>query len=806
MSNRYLCIHGHFYQPPRENPWLEEIDYQESARPYHDWNERVSAECYRSNGLSRILDPNGWVVKLSNNYSRINFNFGPTLLSWMREHDAEAYAAVLEGDRISQGLYGGHGSAIAQAYNHMIMPLANRRDKITQVKWGLRDFEKHFGREAEAMWLPETAVDIETLEIMADHGLKYVILAPRQAQAVRPLQGDHLWESVRGERVDTRMPYVIKLPNGGSIAAFFYNGELSRAVAFEGLLNNGDTFANRLCSGFDHTPQAQLTHIATDGESYGHHHTRGDMALAYALDQVEKRSLAKLTNYGEFLERFPPTHEAMIYEDSSWSCIHGIERWRKDCGCNSGGQASWNQKWREPVRDAFDYLRDATVPCFEEVMEAYTDRCWDMRDDYINVIHNRSEENRAAFLSKWTGKEVSAADEVRIFQMLELQRNLLLMYTSCAWFFDEVSGVETVQSLAYAARALELAQDICPEEVEEDFLHILQRAPSNIPEFINGRIVFDRFVLPSRIDFLKVAAHFAAQALFQGRQSKSLFACFDAEWIDMHRLYSGRAQLIVAHVRIISRVTREEREIEFVAVHLGDHNINIGALPYGGDKSFKAMNTEFSDAFGNGDLSRSLRLLDKYFEGNIYYLSDLFHEQQKEVIDNVFSQTLEGLEDQFTDIYERHYAVMSYLSRIQMNLPQVFSHIAHFVQNKHIQKQLKSDNMNFEEIERYIEEAKNWNVELDRTHIERLYVKGLRRALRQCQESPSNIECLENFRKLVALHAMFPFELDLGEIQNAFAQWTYGKEKRKQSDPQWDELEHLIAAALRVRPQGTVYV
>ena len=802
MTNRYLCIHGHFYQPPRENPWLEEIDYQVSARPYHDWNERISAECYRANGLSRILDHEGWVVKLSNNYSRISFNFGPTLLSWMEKHDPQAYEAIIEGDKISQTLYGGHGSAIAQAYNHIIMPLANRRDKITQVKWGLRDFETRFGRAAEAMWLPETAVDLETLEIMVDHGLKYVVLAPRQAQAVRPLNGDHLWESVRGERVDTRMPYLIKLPNGKSISAFFYNGELSRAVAFEGLLNNGDNFATRLCSGFDHTAESQLMHIATDGESYGHHHLKGDMALAYTLDQIEKRSLANLTNYGQYLELFPPTHEAAIYEDSSWSCIHGIERWYRDCGCNSGGQPKWNQKWREPLRKAFDFLRDNTSACYEEALKSYTDNAWDMRDDYITIIQDRSAENRKAFLKKWINREILPADEIKIFRMLELQRNLLLMYTSCAWFFDEISGVETVQSLSYAGRVLELANSICEEGLEDQFLHMLQNAPSNIPDFSNGRIIFDRLVRPSQIDFLKVGVPLAAQALFQNRQFKTIFACFDIEWLDVQRVYSGRAQLIAGHVKIISRITREEYEVELVAVHLTDHNINIGVLPYGGQEYFDKMKSEFIDTFESGDLSKSLRLLDKYFEGNIYYLNDLFHEQQKEIIDNVFSQTLEGVEEQFTGIYERHYAVMSYLSRMRISLPQVFSHIAHFVQNMHIQKYLKDEEINFEEIERYLEEAKSWNVELDKAHIETLYIKALQRSFEDAEEHPADTQKLENFRKLVTLSDLFPFECDLGEIQKAFAARLFNKPKNTISNNQLDELEHIIASVLKIRTEG----
>lgn len=798
-ANRYLCIHGHFYQPPRENPWLETIDYQESARPYHDWNERISAECYRANGLSRILDSQGWVVRLSNNYSRINFNFGPTLLSWMQEHDPQAYASILEGDRLSIKRFGGHGSAIAQAYNHIIMPLANRRDKITQIKWGLYDFENRFGRSAESMWLPETAVDFETLEIMADHGMKYVILAPRQAQAVRPVDGDHLWQSVRGEQVDTRMAYKINLPNGNSISAFFYNGELSRAVAFEGLLNNGEVFATRLCNEFDPLPHAQLMHIATDGESYGHHHLRGDMALAYALEYIEKHALATLINYGQYLELFPPTHEALIYENSSWSCIHGIERWRHDCGCNSGGHPAWNQKWRAPLRAAMDNLRDELAPCFEKSMEQYTDDCWEMRDDYIRVISSRSLKIRQDFLRKWVkDKDVTEDIEISLLKLLEAQRNLLLMYTSCAWFFDEISGVESVQVMEYAAKAIELTKGMGNDEAEANFLHILQTAPSNIPEFVNGRLIFELMALPSRMDFLKIAAHLGAQALFHNKESETIFGCYDSSWLSAQKCYSGHAQLIIAHVKITSRVTREARDIEFVAVHLGDHNINIGAHPYSGKKSFDAMAGEFSETFGHGDMSKSLRLLDKYFEGNIYYLEDLCHEQQREIIDNVFSQTLQGLEEQFTSIYDRYYAGMSYLSKVRMNLPQVFLHIAHFVQNKHIQKQLNANEVNFEEIERYVFEAKSWNVELDPVRLGKSYIEALSRALKNCMKDNEDIECVRIFKKLVELQEKFPFTVDLGEIQNAYALWRY-QNKDLIRNAEWRDIDMHTAEALKIR-------
>ncbi|HTK84568.1 MAG TPA: DUF3536 domain-containing protein, partial [Patescibacteria group bacterium] len=441
MQNRHVCVHAHFYQPPRENPWLEAIEVQDSASPFHDWNARISAECYRPNGLSRVLDGEGWVARLSNNYARISFNFGPTVLHWLEHHDETAYKAILGGDRESRERFGGHGSAIAQVYNHIIMPLANRRDRETQVKWGLRDFERRFGRAAEAMWLPETAVDAETLEILADHGMKFVILAPRQAKAVRD-DGEQEWQDVTGEKIDPRRPYAVNLPGGKSIAAFFYDGPISKAVAFEGVLNNGGQFADRLMQGFSDDEGPQLVHIATDGESYGHHHRHGEMALAYALDDIERNGKAEIVNYALYLEKFPPQREAEIYDNSSWSCVHGVGRWKEDCGCNSGMKGGWKQEWRAPFREAMDLLRNNLAEPYERFMAGYTRDPWSMRDDYINVILDRSPDNIQAFLSRWL--KDAKKEPQPVLKALEMQRNLLLTYTSCAWFFDEISGIETV--------------------------------------------------------------------------------------------------------------------------------------------------------------------------------------------------------------------------------------------------------------------------------------------------------------------------------------------------------------------------
>jgi alpha-amylase/alpha-mannosidase (GH57 family) len=404
---RYICIHGHFYQPPRENPWLEAIEVQDSAHPYHDWNERITAECYAANATSRILDEHERIIRLVNNYAKMSFNIGPTLLAWMEKKAPDVYESILEADRESQAVFSGHGSALAQGYNHIILPLATTRDKYTQVIWGIRDFEYRFGRSPEGMWLPETAVDLETLDILAEGGMRFSILAPHQARQVRPL-GEKAWRDVSGAEVDPTMPYVQHLPSGRSIVLFFYDGPISRAVAFEKLLNDGEAFARRLVSGFsEKRTWPQLVHIATDGESYGHHHRFGDMALAYALEHIEKNNHARLTNYGEYLEKHPPSHEVGIFENTSWSCEHGIERWQGDCGCNSGKHPEWNQDWRRPLREATDFLCEHFSRKYEEKARALLVSPEEARNGYIEIILDRSAATIEACLSRHPVKKLN---------------------------------------------------------------------------------------------------------------------------------------------------------------------------------------------------------------------------------------------------------------------------------------------------------------------------------------------------------------------------------------------------------------
>lgn len=483
MANKFVCIHGHFYQPPRENPWRDEIEEQPSAAPYHDWNVRVTEECYQPNTHSMIVNQGGPSTQLVNNYEKISFNFGPTLLSWMKDSYPQVLQSIIEADQKSKLSFHGHGNAIAQAYHHLIMPLANYQDKLTEICWGIEDFNYYFNRKPEGLWLPETAVDLETLDVIQACGIKFTILSPRQAKRVRRI-GDEEWS----ETLETGRPYLQRLPSGNSIVLFFYDGAISQAVAFENLLTDGGNFAQRLIQSVSSTSCNILNHIATDGESYGHHHAFGDMSLAYALQCLEKSGEIHLTNYAHFIEIQPPEYEVEIHPNSSWSCCHGIERWQSNCGCHQ--RDDWQQTWRGPLRTALDWLRDTLIPQYIASTARYFRDPWQARNDYIKVIHHRNYFSQ--FIQEQVTKNITQAEKLQLLTWLELQRYALLMYTSCGWFFDEISGLETVQILRYASRVIELARQLTGNNYEPEFIRCLSMAPSNLEEYHDGGVVYQR--------------------------------------------------------------------------------------------------------------------------------------------------------------------------------------------------------------------------------------------------------------------------------------------------------------------------
>lgn len=763
--DRYLCIHCHFYQPPRENPWLEFVELQESAYPYHDWNERITAECYAPNSASRIMDGSGRIERIVNNYERISFNFGPTLLSWMEVNSPDVYEAILFADRESQRRFSGHGSAVAQAYNHMIMPLANRRDKETQVVWGIRDFERRFGRFPEGMWLPETAVDIESLEVLAEHGIKYTILAPNQAKQTRR-QGRQ-WRNVEGGRVDPKLPYYCNLPSGKRINLFFYDGPISRAVAFENLLSSGEMFANRLVSGFTERKYPQLMHIATDGETYGHHHAHGDMALAYALTYIESRGLAKITNYGEYLALHPPTHEAEIVEYTSWSCAHGVERWKSNCGCSSG-RVGWNQNWRQPLRNALDYLRDDITPQYEQKASELVREPWQARNDYIEVIDDRSPDSIDDFLQRHQTHELSEEEVVTLFSLLEMQRHAMLMYTSCGWFFDELSGLETVQVLQYAARAIQLAEQMFGDHREEKFTELLSYAPTNIAEYENGAEIYRRFAKSAMVDLRGVAAHYAISALFRGFEQHSAIYAYEVELRDSRTLQAGRMQFALGRAGVRSRITRNRAEVTFGVLHLGDNNLVAGVRDFLGETEYGRLLVDAEKAFANVDIPDSIRALDRHFGRTAYSLKSLFKDERRRVISTLLTSVVNEAEAMYRQIYDSHASLMRFLGELHMPYPRVLSVTSEFVVNTSLRRAFEDEPLDLNRISALLDTARRENISLDVAGLSYTLTGRINSLMQAFAAMPEDIDTLERMNSIFTLIQSLPFQLNLWKVQNLY--------------------------------------
>ncbi len=775
---RYICIHCHFYQPPRENPWLEAIEVQDSAYPFHDWNERITAECYAPNAAARILDGRGRIAEIANNYARISFNLGPTLLSWMEAHAPETYAAILAADRQSRELFSGHGSALAQPYNHMILPLADRRDVQTQVIWGIHDFRRRFGRDPEGMWLPETAVDLQTLEVLVEQGIRFTILAPHQARQERRFTnpprakregdgGPRPWRNVEGARIDPTRAYVCRLPSGRSISLFFYDGPVSRAVAFEGLLSSGEQFAQRLLTGFsDARKWPQLMHIATDGETYGHHHPHGDMALAYALHYLEAQKLARITNYGEYLHKHPPTHEVEIIENTSWSCVHGVERWRADCGCNT--KPGWNQRWRAPLRQALDSLRDQLASQYEQAAGALLHSPWEARDDYIDVVLDRSPANVDAFFARHAGRQLDHDEQVTALKLLEMQRHALLMYTSCGWFFDELSGLETVQIMQYAGRATQLAQDLFGDHLEAHFLEALSQAESNIPEQGNGRDIYARHVSSARLSLLDVAAHYAISSLFSRYGTQNSIYCYDVAVEDHRCESSGRAHLAVGHAWVSSRITREALAVYFGVLHFGDHNLNAGVRRFADEHMYENMVGELVDTFSRADLTETLRILDRYFEGASYSLKSLFRDEQRHALEQILDHILAEIASSYRAIYDNHVALMRFLTDVKMPLPKVLRITAEFVLNTALRRAFSQQELDLDRIATLLESASREQVQLDAEGLGYVLRKRLDEIMENFAADAANLPALEHLDEVIAMVRSLPFEVNLWRAQNVY--------------------------------------
>jgi alpha-amylase/alpha-mannosidase (GH57 family) len=793
---KYICIHGHFYQPPRENAWLEVIEVQDSAHPYHDWNERISAECYAPNTASRILNEKGVIKNIISNYSRISFNFGPTLLSWMESHDPETYQAILKADRDSIELFRGHGSAMAQVYNHMIMPLANSRDKETQIIWGIRDFEWRFKRKPEGMWLAETAVDDESLDLLAKHGIKFTVLAPRQAKSIRRI-GETSWTTVDAGNLDTRRPYLRSLKSGRSIALFFYDGDISQGVAFNGLLNDGKKFAHRLLDGFDNrTVEPQLVHIATDGETYGHHHKHGDMALAYALDYIEKHRHSHVTNYAEFLSKFPPTYEADIHEGSSWSCVHGVERWRNNCGCNSG-KPNFHQLWRKPLRETMDWLRDQLIVIYENEVANYLKDPWLAREDYINVILDRGDESVAKFFQKHCIVEV---EHNRVLRMMEVQRNAMLMYTSCGWFFDDLSGIETTQIMQYACRAMQLVSQVSDVRLEDEFLRRMEVAPSNVSSLGNGREVYRKYVTPAKTNLQRVGMHYAVASIFE--EDPESFPVFNYTTKNhvFIRKEAGEQKLVIGITSVKSNVTRSEKKFAFAVIYMGQHNI-IGNISIDMEmEKFNLMQSSIVAAFEEARLGDIIGLMQTYFGPEKYTIWQLFQDEKRKVFDLITYQSMRDLENSLRRIYNRDYPLVMALANNDAPIPNAYRTTFEYILNADLTRCFLSERINIRQVERITNELVKWGLNIeDSDRLERLVGESIFREMKRFSLEGDNYTRIERLNRLFPLLRKLDLSPNMYKSQNLYFEISTADPRYNGHSPEWIREFVLLGENLRVK-------
>lgn len=736
--------------------------------PWHDWNERISVECYAPNAAARILNGEGKIEDIVSNYSKISFNFGPTLLAWMRDKMPRTHDAIVAADKLSRERFSGHGSAMAQVYNHMILPLANPRDKYTQIYWGIRDFEFRFGRKPEGMWLSETAADTETLEALAEQGIKFTVLSPYQASKVRRL-GGRSWKDVNGAKIDPSRAYRMKLPSKRTIDLFFYDGPLSQAVAFEKLLESGERFAGRILGGFnDDRDWKQLVHLATDGESYGHHHRHGEMALAYALQHIEQNNLATLTNYAEYLEKYPPQHEVQIHEKSAWSCSHGVGRWMADCGCNSGGHGDWKQHWRAPLREALDWLRDELAPKFESKAGEYLRDPWGARNEYINIVLDRSPEDREKFFASQAKRPLEKAEQITVFKLMEMQRHAMLMYTSCGWFFDELSGLETVQVIQYAARVIQLANEIFGQDFEPAFLERLERAKSNIPENRDGRLIYEKFVKPAMIDWQKAAAHYAISSLFQeyGKATRIFSYTFE----DVHRDFhvTGKSKLALGRVRVVSEITQEEEVLSYGMLYMGEHNLIGGVCRFPSQEGYEGAVKEIVGAFQTADFPQVIRLIDQHFGGPSYSLRSLFKDEQRRILDEIIASAREDLENRFRLITERYAPLMKFLESAGAPLPSGLQTAWDLTLRGDIRKQLANGHTELEHLKALIHEAQPRGTEVLNADISYAAKNRMERLMQKIAERPEDVNQVKELEEIAALMVPLPIGLNLAEVQNTY--------------------------------------
>ena len=778
----YLAIHGHFYQPPRENPWLETIEVQDSANPFHDWNARVTAECYTPNSVSKIVTQDNKILDIVNNYSYISFNFGPTLLSWMEYNSPYSYERIIKADIESASRNNGHGNAIAQVYNHIIMPLANKNDKYTQIIWGIKDFQYRFGRTPEGMWLAETACDDKTLEALIDCGIKFTILSPHQAKAVRKLNSQDDWSDVSWGNIDPARAYryFAKSDKSKYIDLFFYDGSISKSVAFDELLTDGNKFISRLKDGISNLRDYnQLVHIATDGESYGHHTKFGDMALSYILKIKAEDEGFEITNYANYLEQEGVQYEADIKDVSSWSCAHGVGRWCDDCGCSTGGGYGWNQKWRKPLRQALDYVRDELIKIFEENASLYFNDIWAARNGYIDVILDRSKNTVNKFLEAYANHKLDHNETVKALKLMEMQRQSMLMYTSCGWFFSEISGIETTQIMKYAARAMQLANYFSDKDIETPFLEILAQAQSNIPGFGSGKDVYEKFVKPSVVSIKQIAALWAISSMHNNFEDFTTLYCYDIKKHYCKSVSNGSTTFCSGRIEIESRITLEKADFFFAALQFAEGDFHCAIKRYDDSENIQDDIKKLCSTYLNNPITETIRALDKIFGSEYFTLKDIIIEDRSKILISSLKDKLGKFSNTYREVYNEGKSFIMQLINLGINVPNEYKLAAQYTLTNDFNEIFKdciniTDDETIQKAYDIAKEAIDFKIEIDTTPANEIFSRQIQKAIYNFMKN-FEIHKLEKIIKMFECAAKLDLKIDISEAQNMYFNKIYTK-------------------------------
>ncbi|MCK4537483.1 MAG: DUF3536 domain-containing protein [Candidatus Krumholzibacteria bacterium] len=782
---KYVIIHGHFYQPPRENPWTGKIDRQDSAAPYHDWNERILRECYLPNARSRRLDGFGRVTRLVNNYEAISFNFGPTLFSWIEKEHPGLHDELVRADKVSLEKLG-HGNAIAQVYNHIIMPLANRRDQETQIRWGVHDFRRRFGREPEGIWLAETAINEITLELLIEFGFRFVILSPFQAERMRPIDKSSKWKDVSSGDILTGRAYRCfgRKKKGKRILSrfidiFFYDAPLSTDISFNQLLSNGDKLAEALESGFERCG-GDLINIATDGEVYGHHEPFGDMALAYLIDQAAPDRGLTLTNYGAFLDEHELKYEVQIKqgeggEGTAWSCFHSVGRWKEDCGCSTGAPPGWNQKWRTPLRDGLDILRDGLAAIYETKAKDIFESPWKTRDEYIKSFDDLDTAESKSFIEKQAGRKLSPEEMSTAASLLESQRNSLLMFTSCGWFFNDISGIETVQDLKYAARAIDMAEraekatqaetdtlaatDINPiSTLQNDFLEILAGARSNIAEQGTGRDIFNAARKYSSVEPSLLAGQYALASNLDCRAASPERYGFEFDDTGRVEISPGSTSMIIGRFTMADPLTLASYDYKYLLLPDEPARITCLLSECSGNDDYTKTRDRFKAIDSESSRQDIIRAAVEHFGGRIFAMRDLFPEDKEKILDKLAERQIASIMGQFTELYMENRELLRLFTETSMRPPESLLVQARTVLADRLKSEMAHweralDDKGLKGVHDVLSEAKYYGVDIDRTEIASIFEGFFLESLGKLREGLNS---------------------DLADKLHVFAEYSYG--------------------------------